>query len=422
MITSSAHDIPDIGTGLRALVDDLVAPTVPGSGIDLPQQLERSGSPQAGPPSPLEAAPAAVAAVADPDGPLHVAAAGRTIAFDADGALLDDREAADRGALPVSPDTVFDMASVTKVVTTLTVATLARDGLIDLDAPAERYVDVPDAHILVRHLLTHTAGLPPVMDLCHVEGGREERFDAIARTALRAAPGTHHDYSCIGFLLLGRICETVGGAPLPVLARERVLAPAGADTAGWMRPVPEASQVPSTAEQPLDIAATEYQDDPPRGLVQGTVHDETAWATGGVGNAGLFASVSDMIAIGRVLAGVNRAVSIPTEIRRQMSTDRLPGIARPEGADAPSTGVSWAQGLGLRVGQALPDGRVLPRVLGHPGFTGTSVSADPDTGRVAVLLTNRVHPWRSWFTVERSRPRLAEIAFGRTADAAGSTA
>lgn len=337
----------------------------------------------------VEAAAAAVAAVDRPDGSAR-ALVGSTALFRADGGLLEERS---DQVTPVRADTPFDMASVTKVVTALTAAVLIDEGMLDPEAPVAEYIDSPHPDITVRHLLTHTAGLPPVMPLWRIEGDREDRLAAITRAEPTTAPGAAHAYSCIGFILLGALMEGLTDTPLPELARVRVLDPAGVRTAGWA-PAPEIA---------ARAAATEYQADPPRGLVRGSTHDETAWSLGGAGNAGLFASLDDALAIGRVLAGRASGPRLSSRVRTLMCTDQLPA--------GMETGAPWRQGFGLRVGQAMADGALLPHLVGHPGFTGTSVLADPVGGTVAVLLTNRVHPHRSRFTVDRSRQELAAIAF-----------
>nr|WP_255719907.1 serine hydrolase domain-containing protein [Brachybacterium sp. ACRRE] len=324
---------------------------------------------------------------------------GAAVSFAADGSLLpgpvgpvDPAGPVD----PVGPRTLFDMASVTKVVTALTAATLLADGSLDLEDRAADLLDpafVPDARITVRHLLTHTAGLPPTIPLWRIVGTREQRLAEIGRAELAAAPGTAHAYSCIGFILLGELLASLGGKDLPALARERVLAPAGAADATW-RPDDDAR---------ARAAATEFQEDPPRGLVRGEVHDETAWALGGVGNAGLFATLDDSLAIARVLAGTAPGPRLPEDLRREIGRDQL--------ALPATTGAPWRQGLGVRIGQEHPDGSLVPGVLGHPGFTGTALWADPATGTVAALLTNRVHPRRGRFEVLGARREMARLAF-----------
>ncbi|UEJ82706.1 beta-lactamase family protein [Brachybacterium halotolerans subsp. kimchii] len=388
--------------GLQALVDALLARA----------RGERSGadgsSADGAVEDSVEGAGAVAAGISGPDvvdgGSLRIFG-GAAVSFAADGTPLPDPvgpvdpagPADPVGPVdPAGPGTLFDMASVTKVVTALTAATLLADGSLDLEDRAAELLDpalVPDARITVRHLLTHTAGLPPTMPLWRGDGSREQRLAAIGRADLASAPGTAHAYSCIGFILLGEILARLGGKDLPALARERVLAPAGATRATWW-PDDDAR---------ARAAATEFQEDPPRGLVRGEVHDETAWALGGVGNAGLFATLDDSLAIARVLAGTAPGPRFPEDLRREIGRDQLTLPA--------TTGAPWCQGLGVRIGQELPDGSLVPGVLGHPGFTGTALWADPATGTVAALLTNRVHPRRGRFEVLGARRETARLAF-----------
>lgn len=328
-------------------------------------------------------------------GPLFVTA-GRTVSAEADGRPLAPDDP--RGA-SVTEHTLFDLASVTKVITTLTAATLIDDGTLDLSSPACAYLPpgaVPDPRITVRHLLTHTSGLPPTMPLWRIDGTREEKLQAIGGAELASEPGERHAYSCIGFILLGRILEEIGGQTLPDLARERVLDPAGAHDVVW-GPV-----------DPATAAATEYAEDPPRGLVRGEVHDETAWSIGGVGNAGAFGTVRGALALARVLAGTSPGPRLSPATRSLLGTDKL--------GDAIPTGAPWRQGLGLRVGQALPEGAepaVLRSVVGHPGFTGTAIWGDARTGTAAVLLTNRVHPHRESSDITAARAAFAQVVLAR---------
>lgn len=381
---------------LRRLADSLVAGA-------------RDGAP--------EGASAAVAAIRRPGRPDAIAAAGTTF-------LPDLRDlpgiavAGDRAPLPVDTGTLFDLASVTKVVTTLTALTLAGDSLLDLDAPVREVLGDPVPHpaITPRHLLTHTAGLPSTLPLHRVPGGPAARRDAVRRAQLVTAPGTAHAYSCTGFILLGLLLEHLGGAPLPELARTRVLDPARMHRTAW-------HLSPADRER---AAATEVQTDPPRGLVQGEVHDEAAWGlmrrddgaapdpTAGSGNAGLFAPVADVLALGTLLSGTSPTgtvcadgapgPAIPAALRRELATDQL----MPLGI---TTGEPWRQGLGTRIGQDLPTTAAGARVIGHSGFTGTTVLADLRDGTVAVLLTNRVHPHRDRFSVMAARRALAARAF-----------
>lgn len=384
---------------LEALAAELTAavvPRIPDGSAATPQVAsspQATSSPAASP-EPVEAASAVVAAIDRPGQDAVIVAAGRTSVLSPTDIGREDLQSAHPSPPPepVTEQTLFDMASVTKVAAALTAATLIDDGLLDLDAPVHEVLGerVPDPRITARMLMTHTAGLSPTLPLWTGDGDRETRLDRIAAAPLRSEPGTAHAYSCIGFILLGLLCEQLGGAPLPQLARTRVLSPAGANGAHWL---PDESRAPQCAATEIDTAT-------PRGLVQGIVHDETAWSTGPVGNAGLFATVADALALGRALAG-RTDLRLSPATWELLRTDQL-------GDDIPVDG-TWRQGLGLRIGHDLPNGSTALQFVGHPGFTGTSVLADPTSGAVGVLLTNRVHPHRDLHTVLRARRLVASL-------------
>lgn len=396
-------------TAARPAASDEARRALTALGEELTAAVRRSptsadAAPGTGPESPatapVEAAGAVVAGFDVPGQETVVTATGSTVTITAE--ELGDPSPT-HPAEPVTAQTLFDLASVTKVVTTLTAATFIDEGLLDLDAPARELLGdrIPDARITARQLLTHSAGLAPTLPLWQGEGDRESRLDRIGQAPLRSEPGTAHAYSCIGFILTGLLLEQLGGAPLPELARTRVLEPAGASGAHWL----------PTAEEAPHCAATELDTANGRGMVQGVVHDETAWATGPVGNAGLFAPIADTLALGRALVG-RSALSFSPAVWDLLRTDQLPASVAVDGP--------WHQAIGLRVGHDLPDGTMVHHLVGHTGFTGTSVLADPETGAVAVLLTNRVHPDRELHTMLRTRRRITALLTGApTDDASG---
>lgn len=273
---------------------------------------------------------------------------------------------------PMSLDTVFDLASLTKAVaTTSAVMVLREQGRIDLDAPAFRYL--PGLRgggreaITVRHLLTHTSGLPPVDPLAAYRG--EDRAASLARifqTPLQAPPGTRARYSDLGFIVLGALVEQVSGVGLDAFVREHVFAPLGMDDTRF---------TPPPALHPR-IAPTERA--PRRGdvVIRGVVHDPRAYRLGGVaGNAGLFASPGDLARFARMLLGEGA-----------LDGARLfqPETIRALRARQPST----ARALGWDMDHAT----LGPGAFGHGGFTGTSLWLEPERDLFVLLLSNRVHP------------------------------
>ncbi len=302
----------------------------------------------------------------------------------------------DPGAAPVAPETIYDLASLTKVVATTTVAmTLVDQGRLDLDAPVQsylpRFVGADKGRVTVRHLLTHSSGIDWWAPLYQEITSRADALERIYGMDLIAAPGSAMKYSDLGVLLLGEILERVAGEPLEQLARERVFAPLGMTETGWR---PDPARLGS-------IAPTEI--DPWRGrLVHGEVHDENAAAMGGVApHAGLFGTAGDLARFAQMMLweGVydhRRIVSRRTVELFTRRADLPPGSSRAVGWDTKSPTGSSAGTL------------FSPISYGHTGFTGTSLWIDPERELFVVLLTNRVHPTRENQKIRALRPALAD--------------
>ncbi|MEW9534320.1 serine hydrolase domain-containing protein [Microbispora sp. NPDC049125] len=322
-------------------------------------------------------ASAAAALVAVDGDVVASAAVGEAARYgDAAETLLEDRP-------PAGPGSVFDIASLTKLFTTVVLLSLAEEGRADLDGPVAAWLPAHYGHrpeITLRHLLTHASGLPPGR---RVEGEPpDSRWDLILSTPASGPRGAHV-YSDVGLITAGRVAEEAGGAPLDLLVRERVTGPLGmADT--LFRPGP--GLLPR-------IVATEFK--PGRGCVRGEVHDETAHALGGVaGHAGLFSTTADLLRFGEMLRTGGAGVLAPESVREMLRDQGVPGA-------------SFRQGLGVRIGDPAIVGP-LHDAFGHSGFTGTSLVVDPGRRLTIVLLTNNVHPLRG-------RPGIRDL---RTAVAA----
>ncbi|MEV7014008.1 serine hydrolase domain-containing protein [Streptosporangium sp. NPDC051022] len=325
-----------------------------------------------------------------------VAVGGRTVAAGAVGelvryadpaeTLLDDRPAVRR-------DSIFDLASLTKLFTTAVVLSLAEEGRLGLDEPVATWLPGGPAGVTARHLLTHTAGLPPGRR-AHEEipgDGREvhaARLERVVSTPPSRPPGEHHLYSDVGMILMGRIAEIAGGAPLDELLRARITGPLGLADTGYR---PSRSLLPR-------IAATEHM--PGRagpGCVRGEVHDETAHGLGGVaGHAGIFSTAGDLLRFAEAL----RTGGAPV-LRR----DTVAEMARDQGV----RGAAYGQGLGVRIGDPAVTGP-LTGAYGHSGFTGTSVVVAPERRLTVVLLTNNVHPVRGRAGIRDLRHAVAAEA------------
>ncbi|MFF3596830.1 serine hydrolase domain-containing protein [Kitasatospora indigofera] len=278
-------------------------------------------------------------------------------------------------AAPVTADTVYDLASLTKVTATLpAVLRLADTGALALDDPVCRHLPGftgpgKDA-VTVRHLLTHTSGLPPHRPLHELDATPAERLAAALAEPLVTAPGTAVAYSDLGFVALGEIVRGVAGAPLDQAVRTLVLDPLGMDATRYRPPAAWRGRT----------AATEPR--PDGSVPVGTVHDENAEALGGVcGHAGLFGTAGDLA---RYLQRGWLAADSPV---------LSPGI-RAEALRCHTEGLGGRRGLGwtLRGDRWDHMARHWPGTgAGHTGFTGTSLALDPAGGAWAVLLTNGVH-------------------------------
>ncbi|MER0246183.1 serine hydrolase domain-containing protein, partial [Streptomyces sp. HSW2009] len=319
----------------------------------------------------------------DPDGPHAPGLTGR--------APVDGRPV----RVPMRTDTVFDLASLTKLCTALLVAGEVERGTLALDRPAARYApELTGAAaygITVRQLLTHTSGLRPELPLYALPSGppgaeHAARWAAVAGEPPLTEPGGAYRYSDLNLLLLGRILERVTGHGLDRLLRERITGPLGMDRTRFR---------PPAAWRPA-IAATEDQRAPwgklDRGPVHGEVHDENAYALGGVaGHAGLFAPAGDLEVLCRALLGGGSHRG--TRILAAESVDAL--LAPP--------------GLGFAVDQGWFMGELAGRgAAGHTGFTGTSLVLDRASGGYLVLLANTVHPRRR---PADNRPRAAAASW-----------
>lgn len=287
--------------------------------------------------------------------------------------------------------TIFDLASLTKVIVTASAAMRAvADGALDLRTPvadlSEPWAQAPDRRrVTVRHLLDHSSGLPAHLDLWRRVEGREAYEAAIATTPLASPPGSGSTYSDLGFILLGLILERVRGATLDVQLGALVSAP----------PREVLTYRPDAALEPR-IAPTEH--DPWRGrTLVGDVHDENAAALGGVaGHAGVFGTVGAVGAFARLILRTFAAGSAlgPAELMATFAARTgVPGSSRALGWDT----MLPTSSCGTRMSSD---------AIGHTGFTGTSLWIDWRRDLYVVLLTNRVHPTRRNELFRALRPKI----------------
>jgi len=272
-------------------------------------------------------------------------------------------------------DTVFDVASLTKVVATAPSAMrLLQLGKIRLNDPVARYLPEFAAagkqNVTIRLLMTHFSGLPPDLDLSTPWSGRDEAFQRVMEQPLEAPSGSQFIYSDLDFVALGFLIERVAGTSLPQFAEEHIFRPLGMKHTAFNPPR-------SWLE---DIAPTERDE---KGIVlRGVVHDPTARRMGGVaGHAGLFSTADDLALYAQAL--LDGVPILSPEIIEKMTTPQQPANA------TVLRGLGWDidSPFSTNRGELLPIGS-----FGHTGFTGTSLWIDPYTQTYIILLTNAVHP------------------------------
>ncbi len=359
-------------------------------------------------PHPIRSAMAnAVANAVFPGAVLLVDVAGEIVFFEAYGSA-----ASVPVVEPMRADTVFDLASLTKpLVTAALTLSLVAERRCSLDDTVGTYLPAwtegPKARATLRHLLTHTAGLPgwrplyQALDpaLVATPSGRRRITESAEREPLLSDPGSESRYSDLGFILLGAIVEQTGKRPLDEAAREHLFTPLGLSSVGYL-PVGDVNgRAWLTGRR---VAATEHC--PWRGRVlRGEVHDENAYAMGGVsGHAGLFGDALAVRGLVRAWrdAVLGRSALWPGDLATRFVT-RQPDLGQG----------TWALGWTVPTPPSTSGRFFSPRAYGHLGFTGTSVWVDPDRELTVVLLTNRVHPTRENHGIVSFRPSIHDAVY-----------
>lgn len=299
----------------------------------------------------------------------------------------------DRSSPEIDASTLFDIASLTKVVaTTAAIMTLYDRHQLGLDDPVGRYLPAfasgVKAGITVRHLLAHTGGLPPFRKLWEICRSPQEALDSALATDAVAVPGDTMIYSDLGMIALAAVVERITGTSLEVYVKHEFYEPLKMLNTTFR---PSKAVWSQTAPTELDTLWR-------KALVQGTVHDENAAALGGVaGHAGLFSTASDlavfmqMIMNGGTYGGTRHLGDTTVALFTRRSA---PESSRGLGWDTKSVAGSTAGSL------------FSGSSFGHTGFTGTSIWADPERDLFVIFLTNRVYPTRANTGISRIRPAL----------------
>jgi CubicO group peptidase (beta-lactamase class C family) len=293
---------------------------------------------------------------------------------------------------PATTTSIFDLASVSKVVATTTMAMILYErGLLDLEMPVgsivpEFITDDPRRRDVTLHmLLAHSSGLPAYEKLFLRAKTRTELLDAAFKTFLVANPGSKAEYSDIGFIILGVALERLADEPLDRFSPREIFGPLGMSRTAFNPPATWRNYIPPAAD---DLTFRHR-------LIQGEAQDENASVLGGVaGHAGVFASAEDLaIFANAMLHGglpILRPETLSLFTRRESSP---PGTSHALGWDTPS--------------QPSQSGKYFsPHSFGHLGYTGTSLWIDPERGLSITLLTNRTWPDRSNQAIKQFRPRF----------------
>jgi uncharacterized protein YbbC (DUF1343 family) len=281
---------------------------------------------------------------------------------------------------PMTEDTIFDMASLTKpIVTGSLIQALIERGLLQLDDRVAKHLPGFKSYgkdmITVRQLLLHVAGLPIVNPLRDYAEGPAHAMERIMALHLETPPGERYLYGDISYIVLGALIEQLAGEPLDSFARRTLFEPLGMRDTGF-RPAMDLR---------FRIAPTEVADERPIPLIHGEVHDPRAYLLGGVaGNAGLFSTADDIARFARMLLGNGELDGVRVLSRQSVQEltrpEHVPGAVRTAGWDVQSP-YSKARGRYLS-----------PRAFGHGGYTGTSLWIDPELDLFVSFSSNRVHP------------------------------
>lgn len=324
----------------------------------------------------------------------------------------------DFGSPSVGAETLWDIASLTKIVATTNVAmAMFEVGAIDLDDRVQRtileFVGEDKHEVTLRHLLTHTSGLPAYGDFTKYTNALEVK-DEILRTELVGPPGQKEEYTCLGFVALAEHMERTERLSFDQLFARYVAGPLKLQSTTY-KPSPQDRKRCAPTER-LEDWRRNLQD--LRGFqrvsgefIQGSVHDPIAYLIGGVsGNAGLFSNVQDLakvaqawlVSLGSETRGNNGSAvgrsPFSRSIVEQFSTPTTQGI-HALGFDTKSPTDSQA---GTRFSR---------RTFGHTGYTGTRIWVDPESGKFAVLLTNRVHPTADNMKIKQFSPAFFDFAY-----------
>ena len=295
----------------------------------------------------------------------------------------------DDGSPKVAADTIFDLASVSKVVGTTAMAMLLYEsGHLDLDVPVAGIIpqfargDIRRQEVTIRMLLAHCSGLPAYVRLYQEAHTREDLLKAALAVPLAADPGTRTEYSDIGFIILGAALEQIADESLQSFCEHAVFGPLGMNCTTYCPPAHMRADIPPTQDD------REFR----KRIIQGEVQDENASVLGGVaGHAGLFSNATDLAVLAHCMLQGGRPILRPDTV--ELFTRRYGPGSRALGWDTPSDPSQSGKYLS-------------PRSFGHLGYTGTSLWIDPERRLAVALLTNRTWPEAKSQLIKQVRPEF----------------
>jgi serine-type D-Ala-D-Ala carboxypeptidase len=328
------------------------------------------------------------------------------------------------GNVDVTPSTLFDLASLTKVVATTPMAMLLYErGQLDLDTPVVAIIpefaaatpkDPRRQDVTLRMLLSHSSGLPAYEKLFLKAHTRDELLHTAFTTPLSADPATRAEYSDIGFIILGAALERIAEESLDRFCQREIFGPLGMSHTTFNRSPESRQNIPPTADEreeeqcgagtparesqnshSLPSASQQSRSTFRKKIIQGEVQDENAFVLGGVaGHAGLFSTAEDIAKFASAMLHGGQPILRPETVRLFTRRESAPkGTSRALGWDTPSTPSQSGKYFG-------------PNSFGHLGYTGTSLWIDPDRQLSITLLTNRTWPDCSNQAIKNVRPRF----------------
>ncbi|MFZ3576851.1 serine hydrolase [Virgibacillus sp. DJP39] len=296
--------------------------------------------------------------------------------------------------IAMQKDTIFDLASLSKIFTTTAAMKLYELGYFELEDPVSDYI--PEfaqngkQDVTIKQLMTHTSGFRAWIPLYTVGESREDRMDYVFEYPLDTPPGTTYTYSDLNMITLGALIERISGKRLDVFVNDNLLVPLNMSDTMYNPPKSLKNR----------IAATEYQPWTNRGLVWGNVHDENAWSLSGVsGHAGVFSTADDLATLAHMFINDGKYKGkqiLQPETIQLLVENQLPQFPGDE------HGLGWELSQGWYM-----DALTVASTIGHTGYTGTSIAINLNNDTIAILLTNRVHPTRETVSTNPARRQFS---------------